>query len=58
MQLRAEGGRLPKGGYVLTWPLDGEPGTTRINGHLARWVKGELRIDQIPAEIEVVRASP
>jgi hypothetical protein len=57
LSLRAEQGRMPAGGYVLKWPLNSEPGPTRINGRKAVWVNGELRIDQVPAEIVANRHS-
>jgi hypothetical protein len=57
LNLRAEQERMPAGGYILKWPLDAEPGATRINGRKAVWVNGELHIDQVPAEIVANRHS-
>jgi hypothetical protein len=57
LTLRAEQGRMPAGGYVLKWPLNSDPGVTRINGRKAVWVNGELQIDQVPAEVIANRHS-
>jgi hypothetical protein len=46
---------LPRGGLVLPWPFDGVPGATTINGTPAAWKNGELRIDQVPAVIDIHR---
>ena len=61
--LRREGGTLkldlprglslPGGGLVLPWPYAGEPGTTRVNGKAAEWHDRELRIDALPAQVEI-----
>lgn len=50
---RIDAGFAPPGGVVLTWPLPGAPGATRVNGQPARWTDGELRIRQLPAKITV-----
>lgn len=44
---------LPAGGVVLRWPYPGEPGKTTINGEDAQWQGGELRIQQLPAQVEI-----
>lgn len=48
-----DAGVAPPGGVVLTWPLRGTPGTTRVNGKPASWLAGELRIDALPATVTV-----
>lgn len=58
LNLDADAARMPAGGYVLAWPLDGEPGPTRVNGRASAWVNGELRIDKVPAEVVASRGSP
>ncbi len=55
-QLRLEmpaGLRMPEGGIVLPWPLQGAPGRTTINGRAASWRNGELRIRELPAQVNV-----
>nr|WP_242108572.1 discoidin domain-containing protein [Luteimonas aquatica] len=47
--------RLPAGGLVLPWPYAGEPGQARINGKPASWRAGELRIQALPATVEIAR---
>jgi hypothetical protein len=47
----------PPGGVVLTWPLAGAPGTTRVNGNAARWTNGMLHIRALPADIEASASS-
>lgn len=47
------GVRLPAGGMVLPWPLDGAPGATTVNGAPAEWEDRELRIRALPARVEV-----
>jgi hypothetical protein len=42
--LTIAGDARPDGGFVLPWPLAGEPGTVEIDGRAARFEKGELRI--------------
>jgi hypothetical protein len=53
--LRVEGAdmRIPPGGLVFSWPGNGPPGTTRINGKRAEWQNGELRIRALPANVVV-----
>jgi hypothetical protein len=46
---------LPKGGLVLSWPFDGAPGATTVNGVPVAWKNAELRIDQVPAVIDIHR---
>lgn len=46
-----DAGVAPPGGVVLTWPLAGVPGTTRVNGQPALWTSGELRLLQLPADV-------
>ncbi len=47
-----QGTRLPSGGAVLPWPYSNNaPGKTTINGRVARWRDGELRIDVVPATV-------
>ena len=49
-----DGMRLPVGGLVLPWPYgDGKPGATTINGKPAAWKDGELRIETLPAKVEI-----
>jgi len=49
----AKGLKLPAGGLVLPWPYKGEPGATTINGQPAQWRDGELRIEALPASVEI-----
>jgi hypothetical protein len=50
----AEGLDLPAGGLVLPWPYgDASPGATTINGQRAAWRDGELRIETLPAKVEI-----
>lgn len=61
--LRREGGvlkldvpsglSLPEGGLVLPWPYAGEPGAAKVNGKAVEWRDRELRIDALPAAVEV-----
>ncbi len=61
--IRREGGKLhvlvpgcvpmPAGGIVLPWPYEGEPGAATVNGRPARWQDGELRVRELPAQIEI-----
>jgi len=44
---------LPAGGIVLPWPYAGTPGTARVNGEELPWTGGELRVQQLPARVEV-----
>lgn len=41
----------PPGGIVLTWPLAGAPGATRVDGRPAAWSGGELRVRALPATV-------
>jgi len=45
--------RLPPGGFVLAWPVEGKPGRTRVNGKSASWTDGHLSIRQLPATIVI-----
>src|SRR5690606_12447600 len=47
------GVRLPAGGMVLPWPLDGAPGATTVDGAPAEWEARDLRIRALPARVEV-----
>jgi hypothetical protein len=49
----ASGTRLPPGGFVFLWPDAQPPGVTRINGRIAGWQNGELRIGELPAQVVV-----
>jgi hypothetical protein len=50
----ADGLELPAGGLVLPWPYrDADPGATTINGQRAAWRDGELRIETLPAKVEI-----
>jgi F5/8 type C domain/Carbohydrate binding domain (family 11) len=49
----ADGLRLPAGGLVLPWPYAGRPGLTTINGRSGVWRDGELRIEALPAKVEI-----
>ena len=51
LRLRIDAGAKPPGGYVISWPLPGRPGVTRINGRRAGWSGGELRIPAAPADV-------
>lgn len=44
---------LPAGGVAFPWPYAGEPGEATINGEQAQWQGNELRIRQLPAQVEV-----
>lgn len=44
---------MPPGGVVLSWPFADAPGVTRIDGDLAQWQDGELRIDRVPARVVI-----
>lgn len=44
---------LPPGGVVFAWPYQGEPGKASINGEAAQWENGELRIQQLPASVQI-----
>ncbi|BDU16248.1 discoidin domain-containing protein [Lysobacter auxotrophicus] len=45
--------KLPPGGVVLTWPYASAPGATRIDGKIARWMNGELKIARAGAKVDV-----
>jgi hypothetical protein len=47
----AAGLRMPPGGIVLAAPWSATPRLTLINGQLARWNGGELRIRELPATV-------
>lgn len=48
------GSGLPPGGLVLPWPYrEGGPGATTVNGRPAAWSDGELRIESLPAVVEI-----
>jgi hypothetical protein len=49
--------RLPPGGIVVSWPGREPPGATRVNGKVAAWHNGELRIRQLPADV-VIEPAP
>ncbi|AKK67605.1 discoidin domain-containing protein [Xanthomonas translucens pv. undulosa] len=54
LTLSISGGlRVPSGGLVLPWPYPGEPGRTQINGEPAQWEHGELRIQSLPADVQI-----
>ena len=44
---------LPPGGVVFAWPYQGEPGKASINGEAVQWENGELRIQQLPASVQI-----
>jgi hypothetical protein len=48
-----KGLKLPAGGLLLPWPYPSVPGRTTINGKAAQWDKGELRIQQLPAQVKI-----
>lgn len=52
-----DAGVTPPGGVVLTWPLAGAPGTTRVNGQPAQWMNGKLHIRQLPADVTAEASS-
>ncbi len=63
LTMKIEGGQIlamiggsarPDAGYVLTWPLDLQPGTTFVDGAPARWVDGKLAIRPTGKPIRVV----
>lgn len=43
----------PPGGVVLSWPFADAPGATRIDGEVAQWRDGELRIGHVPARVVI-----
>jgi F5/8 type C domain len=45
--------QLPPGGIVFVWPGAQPPGRTRLNGQPVSWQGAELRISQLPAEVNV-----
>ncbi|KAF1687590.1 coagulation factor 5/8 type domain-containing protein [Pseudoxanthomonas broegbernensis] len=49
----ADGAGLPPGGLVLPWPYPGSPGATTIDGRLAQWSNGELRIARPGARVRI-----
>lgn len=50
LELEIETGlKLPAGGLVLPWPYPNAPGRTTVNGQLAEWKDGELRVLKLPA---------
>lgn len=53
LKLKATG-KLPPGGFVLTWPLaDHEPGATELNGQTAHWQQAQLRIRHLQANVAI-----
>ncbi|MGY1529994.1 discoidin domain-containing protein [Luteimonas sp. A649] len=51
-----DGLALPAGGLVLPWPwVGGAPGATTIDGRPATWEGNELRIQHLPARVEIER---
>ncbi|MFT4246826.1 MAG: discoidin domain-containing protein [Pseudomonas sp.] len=44
---------LPPGGVVFPWPYPGEPGKATVNGEDVAWEGGELRIQQMPARVQI-----
>ena len=55
LHLDAKAGRMPSGGFILSWPMAEEPGRTEVNGQIVQWNHRELRIDRIPADVRVTR---
>ena len=53
--LSLSGAARPGGGFVLPWPLPGEPGPARIDGRPARFENGELRIPAGAKRVELRR---
>lgn len=53
LHLHVAAGARPPGGFTLTWPTAGPPGTTMTNGKPAHWHAGELHIPQAPADVVV-----
>jgi hypothetical protein len=50
----AAGLQVPPGGVVLIWPGRERPSRdTRINGQVAGWQGGELRVDGLPAKVVI-----
>jgi hypothetical protein len=49
----AAGLQPPPGGLVFVWPGARPPGFTRLNGEPVSWQGAELRISQLPAEVNV-----
>jgi hypothetical protein len=53
-ELRVPAGlRLPPGGLVMPWPGEGMPKWVRLNGKPASLKDGELRIQELPARVEM-----
>jgi hypothetical protein len=46
-----DGLKVPAGGLVLPWPYPNAPGRTTVNGQLAEWKDGELRVLKLPARV-------
>jgi len=44
---------VPPGGVVLTWPYAEPPGRTLVDGQVAQWSNGELKIARAGAKVEV-----
>jgi hypothetical protein len=54
LQLQLQTGLvLPAGGVVFPWPYAGEPGKATVNGEAVEWQGNELRIQQMPAQVEI-----
>ena len=53
LRLHVAAGAAPPGGFVVPWPYTGQPGDTRINGKLADWRDGELRVKQAPFDVDI-----
>jgi hypothetical protein len=50
----AAGLQVPPGGVVLIWPGRERPSRdTRVNGQVASWQGGELRVDELPAKVVI-----
>jgi len=49
---------IPSGGLVLPWPYPGKPGVATVNGKPVDWDGDELRINAVPANVEIRLRKP
>lgn len=52
LRLTLAGSARPPGGFTIAWPLAGEPGEARVNGHRVAPTGDLLRVPTAPAQIE------
>jgi F5/8 type C domain-containing protein len=54
--LHIAAGISPPGGFVFSWPFEGVPSQTRVNGKPTTWANSQLHIAVAPADIVIEAA--